>query len=75
MTIAKKILTAKKHHNLAVRHCRMKFAKALPRIFIQKPDARIISCTAPSFNKFISDFIKHRTGRKHICRSHTCCVK
>ena len=75
VAVSQKILTAQKHHYVAVGKSCMKFAKAFPRIFVQKADTAVVSSSAPAFYRPITDFIDHRTGRKHIRRSHTGCMK
>ena len=75
VAVTKKVLCTQKHHDFCVRHCSMKLAQTIPRIFIQEADTRVISCTTPAFYKFITDFINHWTSRQHICCCHTSCVK
>ena len=72
VAVSQKILSAQKHHNLIIWKSSMKLAKTLPRIFIQKADTRVISCSAPAFNSPVADFINHSASRKHISSCHAC---
>ena len=73
--VTKKVLSTKKHHDFVVWKSSVKLAKTFPWIFVQKADTRVISSSTPTFNIFITSFIKLITDRKHICSCHTCSVK
>ena len=75
VSVAKKILSTKQHHDWCIRKSCMKFSKTLPWIFVQETDTRVVCCTTPSFKACISNFIEFVADRKHISRSHTCSMQ
>src|SRR5262249_33652944 len=70
MTIAKQILSAKKHLQPSIRHQFAKRSQPLPRVFIKEADARVVCRASPALDAPIAGAIQVLARRRNILHRH-----
>ena len=71
--ISQNVLSAEQHLKACMRECFFELSETFPRIFIQKTEAGIKSCTAPAFKRPVSHAVQNLAGGEHLFRAHSRC--
>ena len=68
--VAKHILPAEQHLQRGLRHVLFQGAQPLPRVLVQKPQARVKRRPAPAFERPIADIVQQFQRRQHLLSRH-----
>ena len=71
MLVANQILPARKHRKRGVRGICLDGTQALPRVLVEKAEARVERCAAPSLDSPIPHAVHLRQDRQHVADLHT----
>lgn len=71
--ISQNVLSAEQHLKACMRECFFELSETFPRIFVQKTEAGIKSCTAPAFKRPVSHAVQNLACGKHLFRAHSRC--
>ena len=71
MTVAEHILTSEKHLKFCIGALFADKAKSVPRVLIKKAQAGVKGCTAPAFERMVTDLIHLFKYALKFIRSHS----
>ena len=70
MLVAHQVLAAREHGQVGVGHVGLDRTQALPRVFVQEPQARVERRAAPSLDRPIAHLVHLRQNGQHVAELH-----